>query len=135
MLPSRTLSKGVHSATLPSLRSQLFKMAEREGFEPPVGCPTTVFKTAALSHSAISPKLTGQCFTNFEGALATFIFSYIDLRASILSSKSGCVEKILLRLLEILNAAIDSCPLVVSNAGKLIFSFVNAAIILSLPAS
>ena len=31
-------------------------MAEREGFEPPVGCPTTVFKTAALSHSAISPE-------------------------------------------------------------------------------
>ena len=31
-------------------------MAEREGFEPPVGCPTTVFKTAALSHSAISPR-------------------------------------------------------------------------------
>ena len=31
-------------------------MAEREGFEPPVSCPTTVFKTAALNHSAISPK-------------------------------------------------------------------------------
>ena len=30
-------------------------MAEREGFEPPVSYPTTVFKTAALSHSAISP--------------------------------------------------------------------------------
>ena len=28
--------------------------AEREGFEPPVGCPTTVFKTAAFDHSAIS---------------------------------------------------------------------------------
>ena len=33
-------------------------MAEREGFEPPVSCPTTVFKTAALNHSAISPKET-----------------------------------------------------------------------------
>ncbi len=30
-------------------------MAEREGFEPPVGFPTTVFKTAAFSRSAISP--------------------------------------------------------------------------------
>ena len=28
--------------------------AEREGFEPPVGYPTTVFKTAAFDHSAIS---------------------------------------------------------------------------------
>ena len=49
-LPSRILSKDVHSATLPSLR------AEEQGFEPRVGCPTTVFKTAALSHSAIPPK-------------------------------------------------------------------------------
>lgn len=29
--------------------------AEREGFEPPVPCGTTVFKTAAIDHSAISP--------------------------------------------------------------------------------
>ena len=30
-------------------------MAERVGFEPTVGCPTAVFKTAALDHSATSP--------------------------------------------------------------------------------
>ena len=30
-------------------------MAEREGFEPPNSCPSTVFKTAAFDHSAISP--------------------------------------------------------------------------------
>jgi hypothetical protein len=30
-------------------------LAEGEGFEPPVGCPTAVFKTAALDHSAIPP--------------------------------------------------------------------------------
>lgn len=30
-------------------------VAEREGFEPPVPCSTTVFKTAAFDHSAISP--------------------------------------------------------------------------------
>jgi hypothetical protein len=30
-------------------------VAEREGFEPPVVLPTTVFKTAALNRSAISP--------------------------------------------------------------------------------
>src|SRR5581483_11619526 len=31
-------------------------MAEREGFEPPDPCGSTVFKTAALNHSATSPK-------------------------------------------------------------------------------
>ena len=31
-------------------------MAEREGFEPPEGHPSTVFKTAAFDRSAISPK-------------------------------------------------------------------------------
>ena len=30
--------------------------AEEEGFEPPVRCRTTVFKTAAIDHSAIPPK-------------------------------------------------------------------------------
>src|SRR5262245_44088328 len=44
------------------------KVAEREGFEPPVGYPTTVFKTAALSHSAISPKrgsyIRGLCYSS-----------------------------------------------------------------------
>ena len=34
-------------------RQQL--MAEREGFEPPDGYPSTVFKTAAFDHSATSP--------------------------------------------------------------------------------
>ncbi len=32
--------------------------AEREGFEPPVPRGTTVFKTAAFDHSAISPSAT-----------------------------------------------------------------------------
>ena len=31
------------------------QLAEREGFEPPVPRGTTVFKTAAFDHSAISP--------------------------------------------------------------------------------
>ena len=30
-------------------------VAEREGFEPPEPCDSTVFKTAALNRSAISP--------------------------------------------------------------------------------
>jgi hypothetical protein len=32
-----------------------FLLAEREGFEPPEVLPSTVFKTAAIDHSAISP--------------------------------------------------------------------------------
>lgn len=31
-------------------------IAERQGFEPRVPCSTTVFKTAAIDHSATSPK-------------------------------------------------------------------------------
>ena len=38
------------------LNSTLYAIfAEREGFEPPVPCGTTVFKTVAIDHSAISP--------------------------------------------------------------------------------
>ena len=33
----------------------LMVFAEEEGFEPPVPCGTTVFKTAAFDHSAIPP--------------------------------------------------------------------------------
>ena len=34
-------------------------LAEREGFEPPVPLSTSVFKTDAIDHSAISPKMKG----------------------------------------------------------------------------
>jgi modulator of FtsH protease len=37
------------------------EMAEREGFEPPEGCPSTVFKTAAFGRSATSPNSNGFC--------------------------------------------------------------------------
>ena len=33
-------------------------LAEEKGFEPLVGCPTAVFKTAALDHSATPPDAT-----------------------------------------------------------------------------
>lgn len=33
----------------------IFYFAEEEGFEPPVPCSTTVFKTVAFNHSAIPP--------------------------------------------------------------------------------
>ena len=37
--------------------SQNDQMAERVGFEPTVGFPTSVFKTDAIDHSATSPCL------------------------------------------------------------------------------
>ena len=40
--------------TLTTLGNEGFS-AEMEGFEPPVRCRTTVFKTAAFDHSATSP--------------------------------------------------------------------------------
>jgi hypothetical protein len=40
----------------------LFILAEREGFEPPEAYTSTVFKTAAIDHSAISPGTKVQKF-------------------------------------------------------------------------
>ena len=36
--------------------SNVYNLAEREGFEPSVGLPTTVFKTVTINHSVTSPK-------------------------------------------------------------------------------
>ncbi len=45
------------------VKSFVFVSAERQGFEPRVPRSTTVFKTAAIDHSATSPKLLYQkCF-------------------------------------------------------------------------
>ena len=48
----------------------LIGFAEREGFEPPEVLPSTVFKTAAIDHSAISP-------------LQKYIFFKIPLKKSV----------------------------------------------------
>ena len=49
-------------------------MAEGEGFEPPVGLPTTVFKTAALNRSAIPPQFFGAKFmAPIEQIVVTFL--------------------------------------------------------------
>jgi hypothetical protein len=40
------------------------RFAEREGFEPPEACTSTVFKTAAIDHSAISPGAKVQTISN-----------------------------------------------------------------------
>ena len=41
--------------------SEAFLFTEGEGFEPPVPYGTVVFKTTALSHSAIPPKPAHSC--------------------------------------------------------------------------
>ena len=46
-------TKRKSSMTLKAIK--LFLLAEREGFEPSVSCPTTVFKTVTLNHSVTSP--------------------------------------------------------------------------------
>ena len=40
--------------------------AEKEGFEPPEVWPSTVFKTAAFDHSAISPSRANIMFIDFQ---------------------------------------------------------------------
>ena len=51
-----------------------FSFAEKEGFEPPEVWPSTVFKTAAFDHSAISPTAAniGSFFISENAFLACF---------------------------------------------------------------
>ena len=58
-IPPR-LRRALHSLPKSACSSKLgthflLISAEEEGFEPPVHCCTTVFKTAAIDHSAIPP--------------------------------------------------------------------------------
>ena len=56
---AKTGPKGKENEKKPGLRSADFehkKMAERGGFEPPEGYPSSVFKTDALNRSTISPR-------------------------------------------------------------------------------
>ena len=53
-------------------------IAERQGFEPRVPRSTTVFKTAAIDHSATSPKLLPQ-FLSHEPYL---LFVKIQIRSA-----------------------------------------------------
>ena len=54
-------------------------IAERQGFEPRVPRGTTVFKTAAIDHSATSPKLLSECFVFKSDAKVSFFFEYAKL--------------------------------------------------------
>ena len=52
-------------------------IAEREGFEPPEPLSSTVFKTAAIDHSAISPVVSNMFCNRFVlncGAKVRIIF-------------------------------------------------------------
>jgi hypothetical protein len=70
---------GVHWRTLEHCRPlglsasqtlvfQRFKLAEGVGFEPTVGCPTSVFKTDAIDHSATPPSVT--CAGGYGGGVS-----------------------------------------------------------------
>ena len=50
-------------------------IAEREGFEPPVPRSTTVFKTAAIDHSATSPNADAKIKENLNSQKKEFVFS------------------------------------------------------------
>ncbi len=54
------------------VKSLAFSMAEREGFEPPDSCLSTVFKTAAFNRSAISPRRRKFRLNAFAYAKANF---------------------------------------------------------------
>ena len=59
-----------------------FLSAEREGFEPPEPLSSTVFKTAAIDHSAISPSV------RFEsGAKLRMFFDSANLFACFLKKR------------------------------------------------
>ena len=49
------------------VKSFVFVSAERQGFEPRVPRGTTVFKTAAIDHSATSPELFVRVALFFKG--------------------------------------------------------------------
>ena len=54
----RTFNKQTHNKTLINITNflkSLIHLAEGEGFEPPERCRSTVFKTAAIDHSANPP--------------------------------------------------------------------------------
>lgn len=61
----------------PTLLRRLLILAEKEGFEPPDPCRSTVFKTAAIDHSAISPgaKLHIFSFVQQKKSLDPFFLS------------------------------------------------------------
>ena len=68
---NKLMSMCLYTKNEPYRTRSSFWLAEREGFEPPEPLSSTVFKTAAIDHSAISPsnRVQKYCFffkyTNF----------------------------------------------------------------------
>ena len=71
----------IYGALTPNLNADLTALfsvsAERQGFEPRVPRSTTVFKTAAIDHSATSPKLRLRVALFFKSAAKVNIIFYI----------------------------------------------------------
>ena len=56
LIDSISISLEPKEKTRNALTERFSPLAEREGFEPPEACTSTVFKTAAFDRSAISPR-------------------------------------------------------------------------------
>lgn len=69
------------------LGSNWVLLAEGEGFEPPEAFTSTVFKTAAFDHSAISPK------SNVISLHVTFSVKWTAKISTFFEIASGCEEK------------------------------------------
>ena len=54
-LPNLKSRFGRNREIMKEFNTHLGRMADGVGFEPTVSCPTAVFKTAALNHSATHP--------------------------------------------------------------------------------
>ena len=71
----------------PAQSAELQLFAEREGFEPPDPLRSTVFKTAAFDHSAISPK------SNVISLHVTFSVKWTAKISTFFEIASGWEEK------------------------------------------
>ena len=71
----------------PAQSAELQFVAEREGFEPPDPLRSTVFKTAAFDHSAISPK------SNVISLHVTFSVKWTAKISTFFEIASGWEEK------------------------------------------
>ena len=90
---------------LPSLKIRLITaMAQREGFEPPDSFPSTVFKTAAFDHSAISAKyynILTKAVYNVNTFFAPFQLltlqniQFCMLRCKLLLNTANCVKMVM----------------------------------------
>lgn len=56
-------------------------VAEREGFEPPEPRGSTVFKTAAIDHSATSPHTAHKAIIGLLASCCLQMFGRADMRA------------------------------------------------------